>query len=617
MFINVKNFYFSSKFGLVLILLLFISAQFWPILCQTKKVAIVSNINLGGKFNRTSFEQLTTLLNNKSDLNVVIIIGNISKSGSVEEFYNIHSELEKLKTPYYVIGGYNDYSGLSKYSSNFNQVFGDDDFIINDNGETLIGINSVYPNFPDHAYVKAESINKIIEESGVIKSNHLYLFSNNSLSQIQNNQYLLNVLKNKYIFSFFPSEKTFSAQLNSTTNVLEYGIPASINSDKLSYFLLEQNDDSIKISKQSSKNELLEVHYTISLSDLNKSDVSIDFPIIDSSLTKTFELEFNSSSISNNIVTSNRIYTILNNGLICLNDLKGKEIFVTELIGRVESNPVHYKDLLLTGTLEGDLYSINSNNGEILQVVGIGENITSDLSIIELVSANSKTIGVVLGTSEGNIFCYDAFTFELLWKKSISKTPIIATPLAEKDKIVFLNSNSSLYCVNSKSGSLNWKYEFSDEQNFSARCYPLSDGKNVFSISGDGKLFAIDLLLGKKSWSSNARGDLNQFYLSSDKQKLFLADGKGAITIFSTKNGNEISKIDFKKSDLFSFIIAENQENLLIGFSDGSLYNLDSKLIYKQLISPTQIPITSINVISKDEFSVKDLNGNVRFYKLL
>jgi outer membrane protein assembly factor BamB len=616
MFINVNSFNFSSKFGLVLILLLIISAQFWPILCQNKKVAIVSNINFGGKFNRNSFEQLTTLLNNNSDINVVVIISNISTSGSIEELNNIHSELEKLKTPYYVIGGYNDYSGLSKYSSNFNLVFEDDDFILNDNGVTLIGINSVHPNFPEHAYVKVESIKKVLEESGLVKSDQVYFFSNNSLSEIQNDKSLLSVLKDKYIFSFFPTEKTFSTQLNSTTNVLEFGIPPCINSDKLNYFLLEQNDDTIRITKQSNKSESSEVQYKISLMDLNKSNVSIDDPTFDSTITKTFELEFNNSSFSNNIISSNKIYTFLNNGLIHVNDLKGKEIFVTELIGRVETNPVVYKDLILTGTLEGDLYSINSNNGEILQVVGIGENITSDLSIIEILNDNSKIIGVVFGTSEGNIFCYDAFTFEVLWKKSISNTPIIASPLVEKDKVVFLNSNSSLYCVNSKSGSLNWKYEFFARQNFTSRSYPLSDGKDVFSISADGNLFAIDLLLGKKTWSSNTKRCMNQFYLTSDKQKLFLTDSKGMMTVYSTKNGNEIGRVDFKKSELLSFIITENQENTIAGFSDGSLYTIDPKFVTRELLSPTNIPISSINVISKVEFIVKDINGKISFYRI-
>ncbi len=286
------------------------------------------------------------------------------------------------------------------------------------------------------------------------------------------------------------------------------------------------------------------------------------------------------------------------------------------MIGRIDNNSVLYKDLLLAATVEGDLYSINSNNGEILQVVGIGENITSDLAILEIATANSKIIGVVLGTSEGNIFCYDAFTFELLWEKNISQSPIISKPLVEKDKVIFLNTNSSLYCVNSKSGSLIWKYESSDKQNFSAKDFPVSDGKNIFSLSSDGKLFAIDLLLGKKIWSSNTKGVLKQFYINSNKQNLLLMNSNGLMTIYSAKDGSEIRNIDFKKSNIFSFIIAESQENTFVGFSDGSLYTFDSEFFSRELISPTQIPITSINVINNYEFIVKDINGKITFYKI-
>jgi WD40 repeat protein len=184
------------------------------------------------------------------------------------------------------------------------------------------------------------------------------------------------------------------------------------------------------------------------------------------------------------------------------------------------------------------------------------------------------------------------------------------------DKVIFLSSNSSLYCINSKSGSLIWKYESSDKQNFSAKDFPVSDGKNVFSLSSDGKLFGFDLLLGKKIWSSNTKGVLNQFYICSDKQKLFLFDENGLMTIYTAKYGKEIGKIDFKKSELFSFIIAENKGNTLLGFSDGSLYTFDSEFSSKELISPTQIPITSINVFNEDEFFIKDINGKITFYKI-
>jgi outer membrane protein assembly factor BamB len=338
--------------------------------------------------------------------------------------------------------------------------------------------------------------------------------------------------------------------------------------------------------------------------------------IQDPSLQKVWEINsgyVSSTRILNNL---NWIYSISDSGIVTCYDYNGNQKWITEILGTTTNNSVLYKDILLTATVEGDLYSINSNNGEILQVVGIGENITSDLALIEISTAEYKTIAVVLGTSEGNIFCYDAFSFELLWQKNISTSPIISSPLFEKDKVVFLNDNFSLYCVNSKSGSLIWKYEFSDDQNNSAINFPVSNGKNIFSLSPDGKLFAIDLLLGKKSWSSNTKEMLNLIYVTSDKQKLFLFDNKGFMAVYSAKDGKEISKADFKKSEISSFILAENQGYTLVGFSDGSLFMFDSKFISKELISANQIPITSLNVINKDEFIIKDIGGKITFYKI-
>jgi outer membrane protein assembly factor BamB len=338
--------------------------------------------------------------------------------------------------------------------------------------------------------------------------------------------------------------------------------------------------------------------------------------IQDTVLQKVWEINSGSFSSSRILNNSNWIYSISDSGLVTCYDFNGNQKWITEILGTTTNNSALYKDLLLIATVEGDLYSINSNNGEILQVVGIGENITSDPTLIEISTAALKAISVVLGTSEGNIFCYDAFSFELLWQKKISTSQIISSPLIEKDKVVILNDDFSIYCVNSKSGSLIWKYEFSVEQNFSAKNFPVSDGKYIFSLSTDEKIFALDILLGKKIWSSNTKGVLNQFYIIPDSHELFLINDKGMMTIYSTKNGKEINKIDFKKSELFSFIIAEDRENTLVGFSDGSLLMFDSKFVSKELISANQIPIISLNIISKNEFIVKDINGKITFYKI-
>ncbi|HRQ55317.1 MAG TPA: PQQ-binding-like beta-propeller repeat protein [Ignavibacteriaceae bacterium] len=586
--------------------------MFSPILCQNKNIAIVSNLNYNGKINRNSLDQFTLSLNKDDTKIVALIISSLSNSSSIYELNEVETAFADLKMPFKIIGGHLN----SIDDAIVNPAFERDDFLIPDNDKILTGINSVITYNTDKSFLLIESLNTISEENDLNKFSTVFIFSNTSLNRIQNSADLLSLLKNKFIFSFHPTEKSFTAQVNSVNNFIEIGIPPSINPDMINYFLIEESADTIKIIKRNNKNDLMEIAYSVSLSELKKSNVTIDEQIIDSKLAKSFKLEFNSSSSLKNLAADNRLYTVLDNGLIYLNDFKGKEKFVTELIGTIKTNPVLYKDLILASTFEGDLYSINSNNGEVLQVVGIGENITSDIALTEIEITNSKQIGALLGTVDGNIFCYDAFTFEQLWKNNISKFPIIAAPLVINDKVVFLNSSSSLYCVNSKSGSLIWRYEFSDNQNFSQNNYPLSDGKNVFSISPDGNLLAIDLLLGKKNWSVGLKEILNQFYISPDKQKLFLLDRKGMMSIISAKDGKEIGKIDFKKSELFSFVITELNEETLVGFSDGSVYTFNSKFIPKEIISADQIPITSINVISPKEFVVKNIFGKITFYKI-
>lgn len=586
--------------------------MFSPILCQNKNIAIVSNLNYNGKINRNSLDQFTLSLNKDDTKIVALIISSLSNSSSIYELNEVETAFADLKMPFKIIGGHLN----SIDDAIVNPAFERDDFLIPDNDKILTGINSVITYNTDKSFLLIESLNTISEENDLNKFSTVFIFSNTSLNRIQNSADLLSLLKNKFIFSFHPTEKSFTAQVNSVNNFIEIGIPPSINPDMINYFLIEESADTIKIIKRNNKNDLMEIAYSVSLSELKKSNVTIDEQIIDSKLAKSFKLEFNSSSSLKNLAADNRLYTVLDNGLIYLNDFKGKEKFVTELIGTIKTNPVLYKDLILASTFEGDLYSINSNNGEVLQVVGIGENITSDIALTEIEITNSKQIGALLGTVDGNIFCYDAFTFEQLWKNNISKFPIIAAPLVINDKVVFLNSSSSLYCVNSKSGSLIWRYEFSDNQNFSQNNYPLSDGKNVFSISPDGNLLAIDLLLGKKNWSVGLKEILNQFYISPDKQKLFLLDRKGMMSIISAKDGKEIGKIDFKKSELFSFVITELNEETFVGFSDGSVYTFNSKFIPKEIISADQIPITSINVISPKEFVVKNIFGKITFYKI-
>ncbi len=336
----------------------------------------------------------------------------------------------------------------------------------------------------------------------------------------------------------------------------------------------------------------------------------------DSSLQKIWEIDNQTLSSTNLIVSESKIYSTTDDGLIHCYLLDGQEKWSAEVFGNIKSNAVVFKDLFLTATYGGDLYSINSNNGDVVQVIGVGENITTDLSLVDLTTTTVKSKGVVFGTEAGNIFCYDIFTFEMIWKINLSTHSLISKPIIVNDKIIFKNSLTSLYCVNIKSGLLIWKYDFNEKEGFVNNSNTLTNGKSIFALSTSGEIIALDLMLGKKLWSTNSLNVLPQIVFSIDKQKLILLSKEGEIIFISSKDGKELDKIDLMKPDPFSFITAENEEKVFIGFYDGSLYSIDKKNKVQQLTSPTNIPITSIGFVKEDEFIVNDVNGKITFYKI-
>lgn len=334
----------------------------------------------------------------------------------------------------------------------------------------------------------------------------------------------------------------------------------------------------------------------------------------DSLLQKLWEIDQNNNSSTEIILANDKLFSCSDDGLVYCYDLKGKEKWTNDLMGSIKNNAVQYKDIFLSATVEGDLYSVNSNNGEIIQVLGIGESITTDLSLIDLTNSDYQSKGVVFGTSEGNIFCYDIYTFELIWKLNISKHNLMDKPEVSGDKIIIIDSFASLYCINAKTGSLIWKYGFKNNENFDFKNLPLCDGKTVFTFTPNHELIAIDLLLGKKIWTTPELKTVNNISFYDDKQNLILFDKQGII-ILSAKDGKEIQKIELKKLDVFSSEYEELDNFKLIGFSDGSIFRIENNKVFTELISADNVAITSLKIISDKNFIVSKSNGIITSYK--
>lgn len=353
--------------------------------------------------------------------------------------------------------------------------------------------------------------------------------------------------------------------------------------------------------------------------DLSNKEASVDssFQINDSTVQKVWEVNNDTTSSSGLVLSDNKIYSTLDDGLIYCYDLNGKEKCVAEVFGDLKNNTVQYKDLLLVSTVAGDLYSINANNGDVVQVMGIGENITTRLQLIDIINAGYKSKAVVFGTESGTIYCYDIFSFELIWKVSPNKYPLVSNPISIDDKIFFKDSVSTIYSVNSKTGLLIWKHDFDKNEsgNENQNSFILTEGKDIILLSPLGEVVAIDLLNGKIHWSTKNLEVIPQIQISNDKQRLILLSKKGEIIFLSSKDGKKISQIDLKNENITSFCYDDTDSFSLLSLSDGSVFKIDDKFILHPILNLEKTFINTIKILTDDQFIMSTQDGRILLYK--
>jgi outer membrane protein assembly factor BamB len=113
--------------------------------------------------------------------------------------------------------------------------------------------------------------------------------------------------------------------------------------------------------------------------------------------------DLNTTVSSPLLIGANKIYAAAVNGKIYSFDLDGNLIWQNSTGGTIYSRPVLSDSILFLGTNEGDLVSINADNGKIIQTLGLNESITS-LHIIQDIEYNgAETKGIIIGTSKGSL----------------------------------------------------------------------------------------------------------------------------------------------------------------------------------------------------------------------
>lgn len=222
----------------------------------------------------------------------------------------------------------------------------------------------------------------------------------------------------------------------------------------------------------------------------------------------------------------------------CL-DLDGKPVWKYEAEGEILGSANFYKNLVLFGAQDGNLYAVDRENGKLVWKYQADDQIQCSTTVVDN--------RAFLAGCDGKLHIVDLDTGKDVAKVDI-ESPTGTTPAALGDRVYFGTQQGTFLAVNWKEAKIDWHREdplggttivasaaVSDQQ----VVYPVRNRQVISLEPGSGKERWVTQLESKVEASPVIVGD--RVLLAATDGRLFLLDQKNGETVWQTQlNGSII-----------------------------------------------------------------------------
>lgn len=202
-------------------------------------------------------------------------------------------------------------------------------------------------------------------------------------------------------------------------------------------------------------------------------------------------------------------------------------------VGWVESSPVLNGDDFFVSSLNGKIYKINAQRGNIIWFTKPekSKNISAAFYTSPVIYDNK----IFIGNISGNLYAFDASSGKELW--SFKTEGSIYCDAAVKDsRIYFGSDDKNFYCIDT-SGNLIWKKNLNTKFLSSSTFY----NETVIITGIDGNVYALDTATSEIKWTFSTRGAIWASPLLQG-DKLFFGSMDKYFYCILAENGKELWK---------------------------------------------------------------------------
>jgi outer membrane protein assembly factor BamB/predicted MPP superfamily phosphohydrolase len=583
---------------------------------QTFRFAHVTDTHIGGSTGVNDLIRTVEDINKQTDIEFVILSGDVTEFGSDDELLEAKSILSKLIKPYYILPGNHDSKWSESGNNSFVRLFRAEGFCFEKNGFLFIGTASG-PNMrmapglvPREQMVFLDSILGHMKNPAqpIIFVNHYPLDESLSnwyevIDLLITRNIQVSLLGHGHANKLFDFEGIPGVMGRSNLRAKNenggYNI-ATVTADTLFY---AERIPGLKTNPVWCKVPLVKRNFKIDTIKWARPDFSVNSKYPQIKVKWQFQEK---SDIGTGIACAGKIavYTNTNGEIVAINNNSGKLIWRYATSGKIYSTPAVSGKLLVCASTDNMIYCLNLKTGKPEWKFETKKPIVASPAI------DQKTI--YIGSSEGIFRAIDLLTGKLIWQFDGVKNFVESNPLVLDGKVYFGSWGNAFYALDQQTGNLLWKREkYTNRMLSPAAVWPVGANSKIFIVAP-----ALDAKSGVEIWDSGKYSCRESIGISGDGKLVYIKNmNEGHVLAFETASNEQKLVWDCPAEmgyEIGPSPIVENENLIFVPTGIGIVVAISKKshqVVWKYKLSNALI--NAINPIRKNEIIVTSLDGKV------
>ena len=591
---------------------------------QSFKFALITDTHIGNPNNDEDLQRTVKDVNSLTDIDFVIVSGDVTEFGSHDELSTAKTLLDDLKIPYYVIPGNHDSNWSESGTNDFLRIFGSETFGFEHGDYKFIGLASGPNMRMSPGQIPRENLTWFFDEIGKTDKNMPIIYVNH---------YPMDNSLNNW-FEVMDALQPYNVQLmlcghghNNRAMNFE-GVNAAMCRSNLrakdqfgGYNIITVASDSIYLQERIVLGETNQPWLSYSAKERPqwqanpmRPDFSsnIDHPFV----SETWSVQETSDLGSGMYLSGDKlIYTNTNGEIKAANIKNGNTVWTYKTDGKIYSTPTVYKNSVWCASSDSYVYGLNVENGELQHKLKNDKAVVSSPACVD-----NK---VIVAGGDGSCRAWDVNNGELVWQFDSVENFVVTRPQIKDDLVFFGSWGNEFYALNIETGMSQWIWNngqynrmfspaqvvpvithsrvylaspdrfmtvldektgeviwrYNDLENRVRESIGVSeDGNTVYAKTMDGKILAIDATVPERKikWVSLGEDmgyELAPTHIVEKNGVVYAPTDKGLIYAYSATDGEFLWKYRISNG-LINMILPTDNDELYVSAMDGKLVKL-------------------------------------------